>query len=615
MRTIWVISISGMEGSRENNRCIEVELLQKNLKKRSYSSAQISVAIQKLETAAESTGISLYQANMRTYQLLRYPVKVLTSADGDYEDVWLIDWENPDKNDFALAEEVTLKGGYQRRPDIVLYINGIAVGVIELKRGSIEIADGVRQLITNQEEIFNKQFFSTVQFVFAGNDSQGLRYGTTGTLEKFFTNWKPKNRSDENKFKETEDEAVREKTSGYATLLDQSGLKVGDLLDLPLAEMCNKETLLDLIRNFVIFDGGQKKVPRVHQYHGVKAAQIRIRKQEGGVIWHTQGSGKSILMVLLAKWLLEHDPDGRILIVTDRDELDKQIEGVIRNSGIVGEDETSPRVTSRAAFEEKLEATTPRVLCALIHKFEPDLKREKPPIHGKFYVFIDECHRTQGGKMNKQMKERWLTDAIFIGFTGTPLMRKDRKMTRDTFGTNIHEYKFPEAVADKVILDLKYEARTVPQRISSPEDIDEWFEQNTRGLNNFQKAVLRKRWATLQELMSSQERKARIVADIIKDFSKNKDSTTIVAQRCWLHRRFTMLVIIFVCSKASRSFKTTLESSLPISPATTRFPGSQQIATKDINSTPIRRWFSTMTKRLRSTKRRQSTLSSTNRRA
>jgi type I restriction enzyme R subunit len=251
----------------------------------------------------------------------------------------------------------------------------------------------------------------------------------------------------------------------------------------------------------------------------VKAAQERIAKREGGVIWHTQGSGKSIVMVLAAKWILEHDPDARVLVVTDRDELDKQIEGVMKNAGVIGPDAASPRITSRAQFVEKLGATTPRLLCALIHKFDvADLKGDPPPATGRFYVFVDECHRTQGGDMHRQMK-RWLEGAIFVGFTGTPLLRKDKRMTQDVFGTYIHTYKFHEGVADGVILDLKYEARDVPQRLTSQQKIDEWFERKTQGLNNFQKAVLRRRWATMEELMSAGERKQRIIANIIEDFS------------------------------------------------------------------------------------------------
>ena len=260
-------------------------------------------------------------------------------------------------------------------------------------------------------------------------------------------------------------------------------------------------------------------MPRPHQFFGVKAAQERIARGEGGVIWHTQGSGKSILMVLIAKWLLEHDPDARILIITDRDELDKQIVGVMRNAGVIGADSPSPRITSRADFVEKLGAATPRLLCALIHKFDAaDLKGPPPPVQGRFYVFVDECHRTQGGDMNKQMK-RWLADAVFIGFTGTPLLRRDKQMTRDVFGTYIHTYKFHQAVADKVVLDLKYEARDVPQRLLSQRAIDAWFEQKTKNLNRYQKSVLRGRWATLEKLMSAGERKQRIIANIIEDFS------------------------------------------------------------------------------------------------
>ena len=479
--------------ARANNRCVEPDLLRANLTARGYSKPEIDAALTRLMQAIEVTGTTLYQANLKTYTLLRYGVDVQTSVSAPFKKVHLIDWENAEANDFALAEEVTLKGGHERRPDLVVYLNGLAIAVIELKRAAVEIGDGVRQLISNQDEIFNAPFFATAQLLLAGSDAQGLRYGTIGTPETLFVE-----RRDENP--------------------PEGELPAGALLDRPVGQLVRKERLLDLIRNFVIFDAGIKKVPRHHQFTGVKLAQERLARREGGVIWHTQGSGKSILMVLLAKWILEREPDARVLIVTDRDELDKQIEGVMRNAGVIGSEAPSPRVTGRDEFVSWLGAPSPRLICALIHKFDStDLSGPPPRVTGRFYVFVDECHRTQGGDMNKQMK-RWLEGAIFVGFTGTPLLAKDKQTTREVFGTYIHTYKFQEAVRDKVVLDLKYEARDVPQRMTSPAAIDAWFEKKTKGLNNFQKAVLRKRWATMEELLSATERKRRIVAEIVQDF-------------------------------------------------------------------------------------------------
>jgi len=479
--------------ARTSNRCVEPELLRANLTARGYSKPEIDAALTRLMQAIEVTGTTLYQANLKTYTLLRYGVDVQTSVSAPFKKVHLIDWENPEANDFALAEEVTLKGGHERRPDLVVYLNGIAIAVVELKRAAVEIGDGVRQLISNQDEIFNAPFFATAQLLLAGSDAQGLRYGTIGTPETLFVEWRDENPP-------------------------EGELPAGALLDRPVGQLLRKERLLDLIRNFVIFDAGIKKVPRHHQFTGVKLAQERLARREGGVIWHTQGSGKSILMVLLAKWILEREPDARVLIVTDRDELDKQIEGVMRNAGVIGSEAPSPRVTRRDEFVSWLGAPSPRLICALIHKFDStDLSGPPPRVTGRFYVFVDECHRTQGGDMNKQMK-RWLEGAIFVGFTGTPLLQKDKQTTREVFGTYIHTYKFQEAVRDKVVLDLKYEARDVPQRMTSPAAIDAWFEKKTKGLNNFQKAVLRKRWATMEELLSATERKRRIVAEIVQDF-------------------------------------------------------------------------------------------------
>ena len=267
-----------------------------------------------------------------------------------------------------------------------------------------------------------------------------------------------------------------------------------------------------------------KKLPRAHQYFGVKVAQAEVRRKKGGIIWHTQGSGKSIVMVLLAKWILENNPNGRVAIVTDRDELDKQIQGVFTSAGI-----DIARSKSGRDLMTQLGRATPRLLCSLVQKFGPkdvddfdayikELEGRPSLTVGDVFVFVDECHRTQSGKLHRVMKAM-MPDAVFVGFTGTPLLRKDAQTSLEVFGGYIHTYKFSEGVEDKVVLDLVYEARDIDQRLGSEDKIDAWFEAKTKGLNDWQKDELKKQWGTKQMVLSSRSRMERVVRDIVFDFS------------------------------------------------------------------------------------------------
>jgi len=480
---------------RHGNSNIEVELLTAYLTRCGYTQAQIGKALDVLRREADNHSRNLYGNNQAVYALLRYGVPVKIEAGKVTETVHLINWLEPTENDFAIAEEVTLRGNHERRPDLVLYVNGIAIGVLELKNSRVSISDGIRQNLSNQQPEFNQGFFSTVQFVFAGNDSEGMQYGTIKTEEKFFLQWK-------------EDEQ------------DNSRFK----LDKYLLKLCAKERLIELMHDFVLFDGGVKKLPRVHQYFGIKAAQRHVRERKGGIIWHTQGSGKSIVMVLLAKWILENNPNARVAIITDRDELDKQIERVFSEAG-----ETIKRTGSGRELMRQLAQAKPRLLCSLVHKFGrkdvddfdafiKELEAQPSQTVGEVFVFVDECHRTQTGKLHRVMKAM-LPNAVFIGFTGTPLLKQDKATSLEVFGGYIHTYKFAEAVEDKVVLDLVYEARDIDQRLGSEDRIDQWFEAKTRALNDWQKDELKKQWGTMQIVLSSRSRMDRVVADIVFDFS------------------------------------------------------------------------------------------------
>jgi type I restriction enzyme R subunit len=487
---------------RDGNANIEPELLRAWLKKRGVDEPLLARALYVLDKTAGDTSKSLYDRNRAVYDLLRYGVKVKRDVGENTETVWLINWEKPETNDFGIAEEVAIAAtdpkAHGKRPDIVLYVNGIALAVLELKRSTISVAEGIRQNLDNQKKVFIEHFFSTMQWVMAGNDTEGLRYGTIQTPEKYYLTWK-EDGPDEN------------------------------ALDRALMQVCAKARFLELIHDFIVFDAGTKKLCRHSQYFGVRAAQVHVKRREGGIIWHTQGSGKSLVMVWLAKWIREHVKDARVLIITDRTELDEQIEKVF-----LGVSEGIYRTQSGADLIARLNATTPWLMCSLIHKFggkedgeevgdiagyikevKKALPRDFKP-KGDLYVFVDECHRTQLGDLHNAMKSI-LPNAMFVGFTGTPLLRADKKKSIELFGRYIHTYKFNEAVKDGVILDLRYEARDVEQNITSQAKIDQWFDAKTKGLTDLAKAQLKQRWGTMQKVLSSQSRLEQIKADILMD--------------------------------------------------------------------------------------------------
>lgn len=508
---------------RTCNRNIERKLLFDYLMStQKWSKDEAKRAITKLEKEAYCTPQNMQEKNEKVYSLLRYGVNVSPDVGTKKITVNLIDWEHPDKNQFYIAEEVTINSStpdsFTKRPDLVIYVNGIALAVIELKRSKVSVHDGIRQTIGNQQENFIRPFFSTVQLLFAGNDSQGLYYGVIDTPEKFWLRWKEPDASIPNE------------------------------LDRSVTQWFNKERLLEMIHDFLVFDAGVKKVCRPNQYFAVKAAQPRCEKKEGGVIWEAQGSGKSLIMVWLAEWIHENIDNSRVVIITDREELDEQISDGFKDTG-----ETIARAKSGAGLIGMLNEEAPWLLCTLIHKFgkknvegKGDMAGVKSEIplekyledivaqlpqgfkaKGNIFVFIDECHRTQGGYLHEAMKTIMGKDVMMIGFTGTPLLHTQKKDTWQTFGPLIHAYRFNEAVEDGVILDLRYESRKVDQFLGNKDKIDAWFEKKTKGLNKVAAARLKGRWATMQNIFSSRQRIDAVVGDICLDM----DTTPMLVNR------------------------------------------------------------------------------------
>lgn len=515
----------------QDNEPVLGEVLKDNLIERGYDEPLAKKAVQELVNLTKNQQMFLYDLNKEIYSLLRYGFKVKPTPDAKPVTVHYIDWTNTENNDFSFAEEVTIKcldERYRKRPDIVLYINGIAVCVFELKRSSVSLNEGIRQNLTNQKKENIAHFFGTIQLVFAGNESEGLNYGVIETSEKFYLKWK-----EDIKAEDSLSILIRELIEE-----DDKPLRAG------LISICQKERLLEIIFHFMIFDAGFKKTCRHNQFFANIAARKAVKEERGGIIWNTQGSGKSLIMVWLTKWIIENIVDSRVIIITDRDELDDQIEGLFEDV-----DEKIVRAKSCADLRDLLNSYEARVMCSLIHKYGHDAGKQSDvdayteellkalpkgfEARGNIIAFIDECHRTNSGKLHAAIKAI-MPKATLIGFTGTPLLKKDKKTSLEIFGPYIHTYKFDEGVEDGIILDLRYEARDVDQDLQDKDKIDIWFDIKTEGLSERAKNQLKQSWSTMNKLYSSGDRLQRIAADILFDMN--------VKPRLKTHRGTAMLV-------------------------------------------------------------------------
>lgn len=514
----------------QNNTPIKEDLLKSYLVRQKYSKEQIDIAVNELVTKSRNQANTLYKNNKDIYSLLRYGLQGVKDKARKRRTVHYIDWKNPLNNDFYIAEEVSVLCFNQierKRPDIVIYVNGIALAVFEIKRSSVSIGEGIRQSLTNQKKEYIQSFFNTVQLIFSGNESEGLKYGTIETPEKYFLSWR-------------EDEKATDQLSQVIKMnkeIEKNRLRDG------IISLCQKERFLMFIHDFIIFDGGVKKVARHNQFFANISARKSILSNQGGIIWNTQGSGKSLIMVWLAKWIIENIENSRVVIITDREELDDQIESLF-----IDVNEKLERAKSGSHLREILNKDNDPIISSLIHKYgnkaggESDIDlylkeliKDLPlnfKAKGNIVAFIDECHRTNSGKLHEAVKTI-MPNATLIGFTGTPLLKKDKATSLEVFGPYIHTYKFDEGVKDGVILDLRYEARDVNQDLTSSEKVDLWFQNKTEGLTEVAKVKLKQSWSTVNKLYSSKQRLEQIVSDIIFDMNlkprlKNNRGTAIL---------------------------------------------------------------------------------------
>lgn len=501
----------------------------RRLNRYAYAGAENEFSAANIERAMEDLDEPLTDGLVRTSEKI-YDALLLgksypeTVGDGKMLSFNLryIDWDNPQNNVFHVTEEFAVDSRdrqHNARPDIVLFINGIPFAVIECKAPHIPVEEAVGQMIRNQQAAYIPHLFKFAQLVVATNKN-AVKYATVGTPKKFWSVWK-----------EQDDDWLQ--TRLKALVPDRMPTEQ----DRNTVSLFSRERVFELIRYFILFDANVKKVCRYQQFFAVREIMKTIAESDehgnrrSGVIWHTQGSGKSLTMVMLAKTILMElkDCHPRVVIVTDRKELDAQIAATFAHTRL-----TPARATSGRHLVELVNSARADVITSIINKFNTVERQEVKNPSRDIFVLVDESHRSNYGLMATRMRSVF-PNACYIGFTGTPLM-KSEKNTMARFGRLIHKYTIRDGVEDGAIVPLIYEGRFVEQKVDE-ENIDLWFKQTTRRLTEAQREDLRRKWSSIRRLTSTDARIKRIALDISEHFIEGYKDTGFKAMLATNYKR------------------------------------------------------------------------------
>ncbi|WP_019011207.1 type I restriction endonuclease subunit R [Deinococcus aquatilis] len=489
-----------------------------------------------------------YTTAQQAYDLLTLGTSVEQTVDGDRKafSVRFIDWEQPENNLWHVTEEYEVErtgSSRTRRPDLILFCNGIPLVVIECKRPDLDgaVAEAVSQTLRNhaRDEIPLLYSFAQLLLAVAQNDA---RYGTTGADAKYWASWREEDLQVQGELAAQVSTPmpapIRARILGWReeplrTQLDRAfheGPRLPSVQDRMIGSLLSPARLLDFIWGFIVFDAGVKKAARYQQYFAVKETVRRVQERtptgsrRGGVIWHTTGSGKSLTMVMLAHALtrLSDAAAPRIVLVTDRIDLDDQLKGTFKDTGA-----QVVQATSGRHLLELLSSERTQVITAVIDKFETVAREKLKVLSPDVFVLVDESHRSQYGSANALMRTV-LPNACLIGFTGTPLLKKD-KSTAEKFGGIVHAYSMAKAVQDRAVAPLKYEARHAELR-GAQEQIDRWFERVTRDLTDAQKVDLKRQFQTAQTVLGATSRLEEIAYDVGEHYRQTYQGRGLKAQ-------------------------------------------------------------------------------------